>query len=286
MTKTAFSALNLSPERRVGKKLRFLAADLDGTLLTSQKTITPRSEDVLIKAQEHGLTVILASGRPLYSILPFARQLQLDRHKGFIIAFNGSLVWDCSGHFATKEQTIPLRLIPLLKAEVSEDFRIYGYKGDNIVVGGEPDERSMYISRANKMPLLRTDNFAETITEPQHKCIVTGLPRKLWHLERRINLRFADSLSAYRSESFLLEIVAKGIDKAEALKDLVGRLGGTTDELMSCGYGYNDLKMVQMAGISCAPRNAKEPVRKAATFITESNDRDGVAAAVEHFVLC
>ena len=133
---------------------RFLAADLDGTLLTSAKTITPYSQQVLIEAQRRGLTVILASGRPLYSILPFAEQLELQKHRGYIISFNGSLVWDCTEGKAIKEQAIPLSLIPDLAGAVGNGFHIHGYKGNSIVVQGNPDEHSLYISRANKMPLI------------------------------------------------------------------------------------------------------------------------------------
>lgn len=265
--------------------LRFLASDLDGTLLTSSKTITPCTQQVLIDAQQWGLTVILASGRPLYSILPFAEQLEMQKHRGFIIAYNGSLVWDCAREKALKEQVIPLSIIPRLAQAVGKDFHIHGYKGNSIVIQGRPDEWSEYISRANKMPLLEVEDFAEAITDPQHKCIITGPPRKLWHLERRIRKQFEDCLDAYRSESFLLEVVPKGIDKAEALRELLIKIGGKTDELLCCGDGYNDLNMMRMAGISCATRNAKRPVKQAACFVTDSNDRDGVAHAVETFVL-
>ena len=260
---------------------RFLATDLDGTLLTSDKTITPYSQQVLLKAQKRGLTIILASGRPLYSILPFAEQLELQQYGGFIIAFNGSIIWDCAKGRAIREQAIPLSLLPELVAAVGSDFHIHGYKGNNIVIQGEPDERSKYISRANKMPLIETGNFMATITDPQHKCLVTGAPRKLWHLERRITKQFRSTLSVCRSESFLLEIMPKGIDKAEALRELLERVGGKTEELLCCGDGYNDLGMMHFAGTSCATRNAKKPVKEAATFVTESNDRDGVANAVE-----
>ena len=264
--------------------LRFLAADLDGTLLTSAKTITPRTQQVLIEAQEQGLTVILASGRPLYSILPFAEQLELQKHRGFIIAYNGSLVWDCAKGKAIKEQTIPLSLIPDLVAAIGTDFHIHGYKGNNIVIQGKPDDRSNYISRANKMPLFETQDFTKTITDPQHKCLVTGTPRRLWHLERRLRKQFAESFSICRSESFLLEIMPKGIDKAEALKELMERVGGKPSELLCCGDGYNDLGMMRLAGISCATQNAKKPVKQAATFVTRSNDQDGVAHAVELYL--
>lgn len=263
---------------------RFLAADLDGTLLTSAKTITPYTQQVLIEAQGRGLTIILASGRPLYSILPFAEQLELSKYGGFIISFNGSLVWDCAAGKTLKEQTLPLSFIPELVEATRGDFHIHGYKGNSIVIQGKPDDRSMYISRANKMPLLETEDFSATITEPQHKCLITGAPRKLWHLEKRLRKQFEAHLSICRSESFLLEIMPNGIDKADALKELLERVGGRTDELLCCGDGYNDLNMMRLAGISCATRNAKKPVKEAATYVTESNDRDGVANAVVRYL--
>ena len=264
--------------------IRFLAADLDGTLLTTDKKITPHTRQVLIEAQQRGLTVILASGRPLYSILPFAEQLELQKHRGFIIAFNGSLVWDCAKKKAIKEQSIPLHVIPELVAALDVDFHIHGYKGNNIVIQGKPEGRSKYISCANKMPLIETDDFTSTITEPQHKCRGTGPPRKLWHLEKRLKKQFEANFSICRSESFLLEIMPKGIDKAEALRKLLVKLKGQTDELLCCGDGYNDLNMMRLAGISCAPSNAKKQVKEAATYVTKSNDRDGVAQAIEKYV--
>ena len=264
--------------------LRFLAADLDGTLLTSAKTITSYTQQVLIEAQQQGVTIILASGRPLYSILPYAEQLEMQKHNGYIIAFNGSLVWDCAKGCAISEQTIPLSLIPQLVAAINGEFHIHGYKGNSIVVQNSPDEWSKYIARANKMPLLEVKDFTATITDPQHKCIITGPPRKLWHLERRIQKQFDACLNAYRSESFLLEVVPKGIDKAEALRELLVRLGGKTEELLCCGDGYNDLNMMRLAGISCATRNAKKPVKESATFVTDSCDQDGVAKAVQKYI--
>ena len=264
--------------------IRFLATDLDGTLLTSAKTISPYSKQVLIEEQKRGITIILASGRPLYSILPYAEQLELPKHHGFIIAYNGSIIWDCAEGKAIKEQSIPPHIIPELAKAVGEDFRIHGYKGSNIVVQGTPDEHSKYISWANKMPLLETKDFAEAITDLQHKCIITGSPHKVWRLERKLQRQFDATLDFFRSENFLLEIVPKGIDKAKALHELLDRIGGKTDNLLCCGDGYNDLNMMRVGGISCATRNARKPVKAAATFVTDCNDQDGVAHAVETFI--
>ena len=154
-------------------------------------------------------------------------------------------------------------------------FVIEHYKGTTIF-SNHQIYRQLYF-----VELTLTKDFTQTITEPQHKCLVTGNPRRLWHLERRLKRKFEATLSVCRSESFLLEILPKGIDKAEALKNLLDRVGGRTDELLCCGDGYNDLGMMRLAGISCATQNAKKPVKQAATFVTKSNDRDGVAHAVE-----
>lgn len=266
------------------QKIRILATDLDGTLLTSSKTVTSYTRDVLISAQQKGLTLILASGRPLYSILPFAQQLKMQKYSGYIIAYNGSLVYDCAASRVLKKKTISPSLVSELAAAVPrEHFRLHGYKDNTIVVRDTPNKWSTYIANANKMSLLETEDFLNVVTDPQHKCLVTGSPRKLWHLERRINRHFSSVLVAYRSESFLLEIVPKGVNKATELKDLLERLDCSEESLLCCGDGYNDIDMMRLAGISCATRNAKRPVKQVASYVTESNDRDGVALALERF---
>lgn len=267
------------------ERISLLATDLDGTLLTSEKTITPYSQRVLIEAQKRGLTVVLASGRPICSILPFAEQLELHKHGGFIISFNGSLVWDCVESRAVNGRTLPLPLIARLAEAVSDEFHIHGYRGNSIVCRGCPDEWSKYISRANRMSLLETENFTEAITEPQYKCLITGDPRKLWHLEKRLKSQFGSCLSICRSESFLLEVMPEGIDKADALGVILERVGCGTEELMCCGDGYNDMNMLRLSGLPCATQNARKQVKEAAAFVTKSNDCDGVAHAVVKFCL-
>lgn len=264
--------------------IRLLATDLDGTLLTSSKEITLHTEQTLIQAQQQGLKIILASGRPLCSIIPFAEQLQLKQFGGYIIAYNGSLVWDCTTECAITESTIPHHIIPKLAKGLDCSFHIHGYRGDSILVQGTPDEWSRYIARANKMPLIEVDDLSTNITEAQHKCLITGTPRRLWHLERRINRLYESSLNAFRSESFLLEIVPQGVDKAKALSCLLTRVGVSSTELLCIGDGYNDLGMMQLASIAVAPRNAKRIVKSAANHVTESNDQDGVAHVIDRLI--
>ena len=75
---------------------KILAVDLDGTLTNSKKEITPHTIDVLIQAQQKGLRIVLASGRPTHGIMPLAEQLHLKEYGGYIMAFNGGLIIDCA----------------------------------------------------------------------------------------------------------------------------------------------------------------------------------------------
>ena len=92
-------------------------------------------------------------------------------------------------------------------------------------------------------------------------------------------------MNVFRSEPFFLELVPMGIDKAKCLAILLEKIGMTKDEMIACGDGFNDLTMIQYAGLGVAMANARDVVKEAADFVTLSNEEDGVAFAVEKFYL-
>ena len=92
-------------------------------------------------------------------------------------------------------------------------------------------------------------------------------------------------MNVFRSEPFFLELVPQGIDKARSLAVLLEEIGLSKDEMIACGDGFNDLSMIQYAGLGVAMANAQEVVKKAADYITLSNEEDGVAAVVKKFFL-
>ena len=89
----------------------------------------------------------------------------------------------------------------------------------------------------------------------------------------------------YRSEPFFLEILPRGIDKAQCLAQLLKLLGMEREEMIACGDGFNDLSMIEFAGLGVAMENAVCPVRNAADYVTLSNNDVGVAHVVEKFCL-
>lgn len=92
-------------------------------------------------------------------------------------------------------------------------------------------------------------------------------------------------MGVFRSEPYFLELVPKGIDKAQSLSVLLEEIGMTKNEMIAIGDGFNDLSMIQYAGLGIAMENAQDVVKQAADFITLSNEEDGVAYAVEKFYL-
>lgn len=104
-------------------------------------------------------------------------------------------------------------------------------------------------------------------------------------VEPKVKAALGKNFSVYRSDPFFLEILPKGIDKAKSLDRLLHTLGLSKNEMIACGDGYNDLTMIQYAGLGVAMGNGVLPVRKAADYITLSNEEDGVAHVVEKFML-
>ena len=96
-------------------------------------------------------------------------------------------------------------------------------------------------------------------------------------LETIFSARFGDQIGVFKSEPYFLELVPKEIDKAASLDKLLHAIGIQTDECIAFGDGFNDISMIRYAGLGIAMSNAAEPVKKAADYITASNDDDGIA---------
>jgi Cof subfamily protein (haloacid dehalogenase superfamily) len=108
-------------------------------------------------------------------------------------------------------------------------------------------------------------------------------PDKLVQVEQHMKAKFPN-LSIYRSEPYFLEIVPLGVDKAFSLDLLLKKHHLTAQNLLACGDGFNDLSMIQYAGMGVAMQNAQQVVKDAANYVSPyTNDQDAVAHAIEMF---
>jgi len=261
-------------------KYKVIVLDLDGTLTNSKKEISPRTYSALIEAQEKGVVLVLASGRPTYGITPLAEQLQMDKFGGYILSFNGGKIINYKTKETIMEQTLEQELLPWLYniSKKSETTIVsYSPNGKEIFTENPNDSYAMHEAKLNKMDIKGVDNFIEAISHAPNKCLIVGEPEKLIPIESHINEKEGHRMNAFRSEPFFLELVPKGIDKALSLERLLSVIGHKREEMVAIGDGYNDLTMIRYAGLGVAMENAQQEVKEVADHITLSNDNDGVA---------
>lgn len=267
-------------------KYKLLVLDLDGTLTNNKKEITPHTLQTLLQAQANGLKIILASGRPTYGIAPLANTLQLDVHEGYILAYNGGQIIDWKTKNILYENVLDPAIYPYLyECAKKNNFVILSYKEEYIVSEDADNQYVRHEAFLNKMKSLTVPNFLDVINFPVAKCLIVGDPEPLALLEQEMKVTLENQMNVFRSEPFFLELVPKGIDKARSLAVLLKKLGISKEEMIACGDGFNDLSMIQYAGLGVAMANAQEVIKNAADYITLSNEEDGVAAVVEKFFL-
>ena len=263
---------------------RAIALDLDGTLTNHDKVVTPRTRQALLKAQEQGTVIILASGRPTYGIVPVAECLELEKRGGYILSYNGGNIVNAKTGEKLFSQFLPDAVIPILyKYAKEKNHALLGYAGNEIITEMPDDPYVKEESRINKMNIRKVDNLFETLEPHPTKLLMTGDPTDMIKAEEELVEILGEKMDIFRSAPFFLELVPKGIDKAQSLLRLLSKINLTPADLMAFGDGYNDLSMLKLAGVGVAMANAAPEVRADADYVTLSNEEDGVAAALLHF---
>lgn len=265
-------------------KYKILVLDLDGTLTNAKKEITPHTRNTLIKAQEQGLKIVLASGRPTYGIVPLADELRLGDYEGYILSYNGGQIIDWKTKEMMYENVLNPQIYPYLyECARKNGFTILSYKDEYIVSEDAGNPYVQHEAFLNRMSSITVPCFLDVIDFPVAKCLIVGNPEPLAVLEQEMKVELEGKLNVFRSEPFFLELVPNGIDKARSLAVLLEELKMKPEEMIAVGDGFNDLSMIKFAGLGVAMSNAQEVVRQEADYITLSNEEDGVAAVVDKF---
>lgn len=267
-------------------KYKLLVLDLDGTLTNKKKEITEHTRQTLIQAQEKGLKIVLASGRPTYGVAPLAEKLELQKYEGYILSYNGGEIIDWKTGELMYKNLLDRDVLPYLyQCAKQNDFAIVTYDGEYVLTEHPDDEYVQKEAILNVMKTKKVANFLDAVKHPIAKCLIVGEPTRLAVLEKEMYEHLKDRMGVFRSEPYFLELVPKGIDKAQSLSVLLKEIGMIKDEMIAIGDGFNDLSMIKYAGLGIAMENAQDIVKENADFITLSNEEDGVAYAVEKFFL-
>lgn len=265
---------------------KVLVLDIDGTLTNSQKEISPATKRGILNTLKRGHKVILASGRPTPGMRRYERELELEKYGGYLLSFNGGRIVECRTGEIVYQRTLPLTIIPsLYKFAGDNGCGLVTYFGDQIISAFEPDEYVLLESRIIGMSVKVVENFKAYVDFDINKCLVTAPVEKAPELERQLRERYGDRVSVYRSEPFFIEIMPQNVDKATSLDRMLMTVGLTRENAICCGDGFNDISMIQYAGLGVAMGNAQPAVKDAADYITGTNDEDGLVTVIDDFIL-
>lgn len=262
-------------------KYKLIAVDIDGTLLNSQGILTKRTRDTIHRLWKDGIHFAISTGRPIQGVMPLVEEIGLDLP---LITYNGSMVLT-----ATTREVIYQRV---MEPHAVRDVYALGESlgvtmllwSNNRLYTNRVNEKSKYYSKITNTELERIDSL-ETLEKETTKI--------LWHDEvERINELLASIPGRFNNESvvyhtsrpYFLEFVDKEASKAIAIEVLSKSYSITRDQVMAIGDSYNDISMLEYAGLGVAMGNAPEDIKKVADVITATCDEDGVAEAIEKYV--
>ncbi len=258
-----------------------LALDVDGTLARPDGTISPRTVEVVKRLQRDGMILCIASGRPPLGIRPVAELLGMDEFGGYIIGYNGGVLIDYSTNKMLYTASLPDEALPVVvECGRRSGHTMLTYVGDEICTENASDPYVQVSHQRNGMPVREVLDFM-TLPRPLPKCIITGDPCEMPALQREVSARLYGIADAYLSEAYFLEIVRRGIDKADALVRLLDHLDLTYHHLIAAGDGHNDMSMIRLASIGIAMGNAHPDVRQLADIVAPPSVEDGLAQVFE-----
>ena len=263
---------------------KMIAIDLDNTLLTSEKNIDQETIDLIKKADEAGKKVILATGRMFEAAVNFLEELELDTP---LITYNGALIKNKNGE-VIQENLISDELTKEV-VEFAEDFglHIQYYSEGNYYYRWENNYAREYGEITGLTGIETRVKLQNYIEKPALKLLVIEEEEKRReYFKKELYKYYKHRLSISSSMETYIEITASNVNKGRALADLADSYNILPEEIIAVGDGYNDLPMLEMAGLGVAMENASEKVRAKADRITQSNDDQGVAKVLEYLLSC
>ncbi|HEY8421496.1 MAG TPA: Cof-type HAD-IIB family hydrolase [Thermoclostridium sp.] len=263
-------------------KYKLIAADIDGTLVNNKREVTPKTKAKIHEAIGKGVIFAISSGRPIQGVQLITRQLEADVP---VITYNGAMV-------ITGESRKVIYSCTMKREDALQVEKLGKERNTTIAIWAE---NQLFVNRADE----RAAKYSELSgTEPKvyediEELIAKGINKILWYDEvDRIN-EFQKELkdiinptvNFHTSQPFFLEFVDVNASKAIALEKLGEFYGIKKEEMIAIGDGFNDLSMIEYAGLGVAMENAPAEIKEAADFVTLSNENDGVAYVIEKFIL-
>lgn len=264
--------------------IQIVAIDMDGTLLHDDHTLSNRNADTIRKVAERGVEIVLCTGRNPISTLPYLEELGLD---GVVITHNGAATVASEGskllhyfeingaeldpylHYCRQHQ---------LHFDVNTAFDLYVDRMD-VLTSEVLHIYSQFLIKPKLLPSW------DSLQSPVMKLTITAEKERLDQVEADLSTWDHKNMQFIRSGDYFIDFMHKEATKGQALMNLAIQQQVPRENILALGNYYNDMTMIQYAGIGIAMDNSPLEVKAAADHVTLSNNEDGVSAALEKYIL-
>jgi Cof subfamily protein (haloacid dehalogenase superfamily)/beta-phosphoglucomutase family hydrolase len=264
-------------------RVNLLVADVDGTLVTQSKVLTPRACDAVRRLSDAGILFAITSGRPPRGLSMLVEPLALTSP---VAAFNGGMFVEPDLTTLIEQRTLPLAVgREVLGYLLEAGLDVWVYRGVDWFIR---DAAAPHVARERA-----TVRFAPTVVHDLTDVLdgavtIVGVGDDLpivARCEGELRHRVGAHASAARSQPYYLDVTHPDANKGNVVRTLARLLGVPLEQVATIGDMPNDVLMFGVAGTSIAMGNASPEVQRTARFVTTSNEEDGFARAVEMFVL-
>ena len=268
---------------------QLIAFDMDGTLLTSQKTIAKSSIAAIDRAHAAEKQVALSTGRSLSELGLYKKDLQGIR---YAVLASGALIYDMEAKQTLAEQTLPAVVVDKVKTLAeAHDLMVVG-----VINGQGYLQRSNFENIANYYMEIYTELYDKTAVLVDNICDLLAKEREnfgkinIYHLtaderDQSYEVLLSEDIAMIKSEVSGLELTARGVEKGQGLAHLAQYLQLPMEQIIAVGDADNDESMIREAGLGIAMGNANESIKGLADVIVADNDHDGCAQAIDEFLL-
>lgn len=270
------------------EKKKIFFTDLDGTLLSDKKEITPKTREMLHRITEAGHYLVFISGRPLMSVQEVRNTLPVSDKNLYLIASNGGMIYDAEHKKILKRTSLTMEQTKhLLETAKKAGVHCHTYTDNAIVSEKQSDELTFY-QKTIHMPSFITDDIIGSLDKEPLKCIAISAEKKKLEELRDELLPWAEGqVYLMFSNERLLEMIPADSGKGTALTWLSEYLDVPIENTLAAGDMENDISMIEAAGVGVAMKNGAPHVQERADRITpEDNNNDGLVPILEEFFKC
>lgn len=265
---------------------KLVAMDMDGTLLRNDKSISERTKKAIQEARDKGVSVVLATGRPIEGVYRFLEELDMFTDKDYVLSYNGALVQKTKTKEAICKVTLTGADFHYLK-NISDELgvNIHAFWEKKGLVTPKNSKYTEVEAEINNIEVHEINMESIGDDEVIVKIMMIDEPEILGAAIERLPKEVYEKYTVVKSMPYFLEFLNKDANKGVGVDLLAKHLGVKQEEIITLGDAENDKHMIEYAGLGVAMGNATDEMKAISNYITDTNENDGVAKVIEKFIL-